>query len=61
MKNGISHYFPVLSTLQSISLGGKSRIFPPGKTGGGIYMPTLTKRGYSSSIKLSTEMQRRLN
>jgi len=41
MKNGISQYFPVLSTLQSISRGGKSRIFPPGKTGGGIYVPTL--------------------
>jgi len=44
MKNGISQYFPVLSTLQSISRGGKYRIFPPGNTGGGIYVPTLKVR-----------------
>ena len=42
MKNGISQYFPVLSTFQSISRDGKYRIFPPGNTGGGFYVPTLT-------------------
>jgi len=41
MNNGIAQYFPVLSTLQSISRDGKSRIFPPGKTRGGFYVPTL--------------------
>ena len=46
MKNGISQYFPVLSTLQSISRDDKSQIFPPGKTGGGFYVPTLVELHY---------------
>ena len=54
MKNGISQYFPVLSTLQSISRDGKYRIFPPGNTGGGFYVPTLVSSSSAGNTARNT-------